>query len=29
MSEIVEAEVVEPSANLAKAPDPAISYTLA
>ena len=24
----VEAEVVEPSANLAKAPDPAISYTL-
>lgn len=28
MSEIVEAEVVEPSANLAKAPDPAISYTL-
>lgn len=28
MSEIVEAEVVEPSANLAKAPDPAITYTL-
>lgn len=28
MSEAIEAEVVEPSANLAKAPDPAISYTL-
>lgn len=28
MSEAIEAEVVEPSANLAKAPDPAIAYTL-
>lgn len=28
MSEAIEADVVEPSANLAKAPDPAIAYTL-
>lgn len=28
MSEAIEVEVVEPSANLAKAPDPAIAYTL-